>query len=191
MKQILGRVVLASGMAALVAGGTVWAYGDGWSAIGASGIPVTASEWMVQRNYQPTMSLRSSVSQGTALIKYNVTAGTDLFLAPQDQPNLCLWVTFRADNAESQVRATLYRVHFDDIPAQALVTLDSNRFPPQGQSGYRVMHTCQIPNPDNPTDLLRTIAFFQTAYYVEVELTRTDVSGNPGIKALGLGHDTP
>ena len=35
------------------------------------------------------------------------------------------------------------------------------------------------------------IAFFQTAYYVEVELTRTDASGNPGIKALGLGHDTP
>jgi hypothetical protein len=190
MNQVVRRGVFA-GVAALAAAATVSAYGDGWSAVGASGTPVTATEWMVQTNYQPTMSLRSSVSQGTALIKYNVSAAPDLLFSPQDQPNLCLWVTFRADNAASRVRATLNRVYFNDTPAQPFVTLDSNSFPAQGQVGYRVMHTCQIPDPDNAGHLVRTIDFFQKAWYVEVELTRTDASGNPGIKAIGIGHDTP
>jgi hypothetical protein len=53
------------------------------------------------------------------------------------------------------------------------------------------METCQIPYPDVPSAMLQVLSFGQRAYYVEVALTRTDPSGNPGIKALGLGHDTP
>src|SRR5690349_11140451 len=88
-------------------------YGAGWTAIGASGAPVSATEWMVQSNYQPTLSLRSSVDTGTALVKYNVTATPDLTSRVVDQPNLCFWMTFRADTASARVRATLYRVRFD------------------------------------------------------------------------------
>src|SRR5947208_16343337 len=116
MKLSVRRVVCAAATAAAAASVSagIAAYGNGWSAIGASGTPVTATEWMVQTNYQPTMSLRSSVSQGTALIKYNVSDAPDLLFSPEDQPNLCLWVTFRADNAASRVRATLNRIYFDD-----------------------------------------------------------------------------
>jgi len=196
MKLIVRRGGVAAVLAALAASATLAAkgtdaYGQGWSAIGASGIPVSATEWMVQTNYQPTMSLRSSVSQGTALVKYNVVATPDLGSAPQDQPNLCMWVIFRADNPSSRVRATLYSIWFNDVPAKALYTLDSNDFPPQELSGYREMFTCRIPNPDYPSAMLQTLSFFHQAYYVEVELTRTDASGNPGIKAIGIGHDTP
>jgi len=53
------------------------------------------------------------------------------------------------------------------------------------------MRTCQIPNPETPAAMLPALSFFERTYYVEVELTKRDATGNPGIKALALGHDTP
>jgi hypothetical protein len=190
MRQLLRwfAVAVATATVSLAAAET---YGAGWSTIGASGIPVSATEWMVQYNYQPTMSLRSSVGTGTALVKYNVIATPDVTNRVVDQPNLCLWVTFRADTSAARVRATLYRVRFDDSAPQVLDVVDSDAHPANGQSGYRTEGNCMIGTPDNPAQPAQTLDFLRNAYYVEVELTRRDSTGNPGIKALGIGHDTP
>ena len=67
--------------------------------------------------------------------------------------------------------------------------LDSDAFPPGGQTGYREMRTCLLQ--DASGNRLLTLTFFARAYYVEAELTKKDASGNPGLKAIALGHDTP
>ena len=154
MPRFLNRRVIGVAVAVLASAVTLAAQQAWWTTIAATGIPNSASAWMVQYNYAPSMSIKSSVSSGVALIKYNVTATEELTrVGPSESSPLCFTAAIRADTAASRVRVTLYRVQ--GATPQALGTLD----------------------------------FYDNAYYVEVELTKRDSTGNPGVMRIGLGHE--
>jgi len=160
-----------------------------WTTIGAAGIPNSASEWMVQYNYAPSIALKSSVSSGVALVKYNVTATEELTrVGTSESSSLCFTAAIRADTPASRVRVTLYRLQ--GATPQALGTLDSDAAPANGVTGYREIRSCNLADPSvGPNATVSALDFYDNAYYIEVELTRRDSTGNPGLMRIGLGHE--
>jgi hypothetical protein len=189
MPRFLNRRVIGVAVAVLASAVTLAAQQAWWTTIAATGIPNSASAWMVQYNYAPSMSIKSSVSSGVALIKYNVTATEELTrVGPSESSPLCFTAAIRADTAASRVRVTLYRVQ--GATPQALGTLDSDAAPANGVTGYREIRSCDLPGPSvGPNATVSTLDFYDNAYYVEVELTKRDSTGNPGVMRIGLGHE--
>jgi hypothetical protein len=153
-----------------------------WSQPGATGIVDDESTWAVALNDTSSASIRSSVSTATAKLRYPVTGGParlDGF-----DPAICMRLSVRDTGPTARVVARLKAVNFASGQQFLLGSYDSDerQLPPSAQ--YQTAITCPMSNASGGT--LQGFNYGDFSYYIEVELTKTDATGNPGIRFVGL-----
>jgi len=183
-----------------------------WSVIGAAGIPDESSAGAVVMNDTGSISLRSGAS--SAHIRYPVTSSVNKHIpcdGLEGDPDpctteteiLCMEVLARDTGSNARVVATLQRIDQRTGEMVDLARFDSNNgvefysgepFEKPGNTDYRDGIAC-VTDPISalyPSGNLRfrypanelTLGGF--SYFVDVTMSRSTSSGNPGVKSILL-----
>jgi hypothetical protein len=153
-----------------------------WSQTGATGIVDDEGARAVVLKDNGSAAIRASVPSATIKLRYAVTGGPS-HLDGFD-PAMCMRLSVRDTGATSRVVVRLKAQSFSSGQQFVLGTYDSDarELPPSDQ--YQTALTCPLSDPSGGT--LQGFNYRDFTYYLEVELAKTDATGNPGIRFLGL-----
>jgi hypothetical protein len=164
---------------------TIGAQGGFWSAAGFTGVVDKSSLSSFIFNDAGSVSIRSGVSSGVVKLRYPVLGGPAS--TPGGDTAFCMRLSVRDTGASARVIATLKAIRASDGAQITLGTFDTdasfNPVTPSDQ--YQMFSSCDIRDPQSVTPL-NGFDYLQFDYYIEVQLIKTDSTGNPGIKHLGM-----
>jgi hypothetical protein len=156
-----------------------------WSMPGNTGVVDDESTWAVALNDAGSASIRSSVPSATIKLRYAVTGGPAQLTG--SDPAMCMWFDVRDTGAAAQVIAKL--IAFDHGGQQWLLGVfdsDTAQPPLEPSVNYQRRGVCGLRAPQQSPASLLGFDYMNFAYYFEVTLVKTDSSGNPGIRFVGM-----
>ena len=158
-----------------------------WTHIGAAGVPDESSAPL---RFGSNGAVAVGLSVGAparVVLRYNITAVDGLFAIGDDASvPLCLHVRYRDTGADARVivriKQVIFRPPADEPDVLTLITFDSNSRPLSDVEArqYAWATVC--------SPALR-FAFYENAYFAEVELLKLAPTGDPGLHALGIRLD--
>jgi hypothetical protein len=173
--------VLAWAAPAVGQGGSIW------SAAGNTGIVDEAGLNIHQFNSTGSVSIKSSVSNGSLEVRYPAQTVPDL-LIPQSGDCPEMRVNLRDTGSGARVLVRLMALSIfpgSGTQVTSLATIDSNTTPPPSGAAdqYRSYRTCITSLPPG-SEFLFDKAFF--TYYVEAQLTKSTAAANPGLMSVQI-----
>ena len=146
-----------------------------WTQAGSAGV-VDESSVGVVRLVQGEVTLLPAAPVSTqAVIRYNVVALEGLFVHPSPVSWPALGVRFRDNGPGSRVIVTLKSYDYTTGITNKILTLDSDQYPQSVTYQSRTIGDCAN---------FKQFDFATKAYFVEVELSKTGVGGDPGVGVL-------
>jgi len=149
------------------------AFGDEWVTIGSVGTPDSSSSTRVQ--FTGTSVAFRAVESGSAIIRYNVDFSSNL-----DHSDVSLSLRYRDDGQYAQVIARLKEQNLQTGVITDLVVFDSNKFAQSPSFQVQTGGTTCTLTTSHPLD------FSGNSYYIEVELKKSPIGGNPGVSQIRL-----
>jgi len=140
-----------------------------WTTIGAAGTVDESDQGLLDFG-EGWVTMRKNVT-GTLNLRYNVMAVNGLF----GGEGVELGVLFNDNGADAQVVVRLQQVALETGERTTLLTLDSNEF--SARNGFQLQ---------TEVDCGLRFNFFPYAYYLDVELRKTQATGIPGVAILQL-----
>lgn len=141
-----------------------------WTSVGSAGTVDEADAALA--SFNGAVASVKSTKTGTLNIRYNVVAVDGLF----GGDGIYLLMRFRDTGAGARVVARLKRVNLATGVTTTLLTADSDAV--AGNPDFQVG---EVSNCSGGPD------FFANAYFVDVEITKTSETANPGLGALQVG----
>ena len=161
-----------------------------WSMPGTTGTVDESGASKLLLNDTGSASIRSSVT-GMVRIRYAVTVNH--VHAPWDDPDpdwkMCMRLMVRDTGPGSRVLARLKRIAYWTGEQMTLGSFDSDVWLSEQNDQYQATGSCDLRDPDangGSGGRLLNVDLSRYSYYVEVDLIKTDLSGNPGIKQVML-----
>jgi hypothetical protein len=151
-----------------------------WSVVGTGGIADESAAGLLSYSDTGSISFKSSAS-GTAQVRYPILPVG--IVARAQTSNFCLGFQFRDTGAGSRVVVALKSVnHWNGVVTTHRI-LDSDQMTQTG-SAYETSVDCNLKNPDGSG--MTQLDMLNRAWYVDVQLSKTTSTGNPGLKTLFL-----
>lgn len=145
-----------------------------WTAVGSDGTVDEADLGTVALSAN-SAAVKGTVANATVDIRYNVVAVDGVFGGERHTKFLA--VRYADNGAAAQVIVRLQRTNISNGGTTKMAEFDSNLFPPSGVAQMRgTTFNCDEPELD----------FGLNVYFVEVELIKTGVGGNPLIRAIQI-----
>jgi len=152
-----------------------------WSMPGVTGVVDESSMRQVVFYDTGSAGVRRDLARGTVKLRYPVTNGPSSFEGFDAAP--CMKVSARDTGASARVIVRFQRIKVATGARHTLATYNSDVKVPSDR--YQIGGVCRLEDPETGGDF-RGFNYADYNYYVEVEMTKTDASGNPGIKHVGL-----
>ena len=171
--------------AAIALAHPVQAHNTWWSTIGAAGIVDEASVGKVLMHDTGSATLRSGFI-GTAQIRYPIPYKIDMTGENPDGGERPLWnvhMLVRDTGRNARVVVTLLRVDEHSGEVTTIATWNSNTDQGFGLEGSPNYRDAWIDNGRLEIDF----APERSAYFIDVKLTRTASTGDPGIRLIKIG----
>ena len=167
-------VVMVIAFSLFCAGAPVFAQASCWTTVGSDGGVDEADLGTVALSAN-SASVSGSVASATVDIRYNVVAVNGVFGGERNTKTMT--VRFADNGAAAQVIVRLIQLNISSGVFSTLVELNSNDFTPSGVAQKQSRNfNCDGPEFD----------FVKNIYFVEVQLKKTAVGGNPLIRAIQI-----
>jgi len=154
-----------------------------WSAIGTVGIADAANEAVLTRSDTGSVFIKSSVASATAHLRYPVVPVGDMTQTTEEVGGAFgLRVLMRDTGSTARVVVSLKSVNVYTGAITTYATLDSDKEPESGTGTQYFKAERPLSNPDGT--LMSSFFTYSEAYYVDVLMTKTASSGNPGVKIV-------
>ena len=154
-----------------------------WSTPASAGIVDEDSASRVIFHDSGSAAIRPGVASGTVKLRYPVTHGPAQF--DGFDAAACMKLSVRDTGPTARVIVQLVAIDAASGARTVLGSFDSDERFSTGSDQYRATGACSFRRPD-VVDSLQGFDHAKYSYYIDVTLIRTDSSGNPGIKHIGL-----
>ena len=157
-----------------------------WSAIGTVGIADAASDALLTRSDTGSVFIKSSVASATVHLRYPVVPVGDMTKTTDEEGGAWgLRVVMRDTGATARVVVSLKSVNVSTGAVTTYATIDSNLNPDFGTQYFTGEQ--MLMNPDGT--IMSSFFTYTEAYYVDVVMTKTASSGNPGVKIVQIFNE--
>jgi hypothetical protein len=159
-------------------------YPQTWAVIGAAGIADESSTSLISLSDTGSVSIKASVVSARAQLRYPIVPVGDMLKTRTEMAGQwALGVVYRDTGATARVIVTVKSVNLATGAVRTYATFDSNAVAEFGDQYFRGAALLHAPGGTAPLESFLT---YTEAYYADVQLIKTDSTGNPGVKAIQI-----